>query len=209
MATETTSTESISPFQAYLNTLHSEDSNLHSTIQAIHDLIPHLTISTSPTGRRLITLTHPSTNSMNLSGTANLDTLGSIYLSTARRCTETHASFTTRLLHNSLEQAMEDLYVASEDQINAGLQDGTVKFPPPDPNKIQMCACCRGDPDATILAGFHAGQALYYEEEEYKRIFRDEESCGSLYGATRSWLMASKEQAERKTKEEEGVESKL
>ncbi|KAL4950782.1 hypothetical protein BDW69DRAFT_171390 [Aspergillus filifer] len=209
MATETTPAESISPFQAYLDTLHCEDASLHSTIQAITDLVPHLTTSISSIGTRLIALTHPSTNNMNLAGTAKLDTLGSLYLSAARRCTETHASFATRLLHNSLEQAMEDLYVASEDQLDAGLKDGSVKFPPPDPNEIQMCACCRGDPDATILAGFHAGQALYFDEPEYKQIFGEEKSCGSLHGANRSWLMASSEKVKRKKEEEEGLESKL
>ncbi|KAL4960424.1 uncharacterized protein BDV14DRAFT_182759 [Aspergillus stella-maris] len=209
MATETTPAESISPFQAYLDTLHSEDANLHSTIQAISDLVPHLTTSISPIGTRLIAVTHPSTSNINLSGTAILDTLGSLYLSAARRCTETHASFATRLLHNSLEQAMEDLYVASEDQLDAGLKDGSVKFPPPDPNVVQGCACCRGDPDATILSGFHTGEALFYDEPEYKQIFGDEKSCGSLRGANRSWLMASSEQVKRKKEEEGGLESKL
>ncbi|KAL4928844.1 uncharacterized protein BDV17DRAFT_291171 [Aspergillus undulatus] len=216
MASTTTPapSEPSSPFQDYLNTLHDPASNLQTTIQAIHDLIPHLKPSISPTGTRLVSFSNTNTNNyskVDLSGTAKLDTLGSTYLSSARRCTRERAPFKTRLQHISLDDSMEELYGKSQDLLQAGLKDGSVKFPPQDPNEVEMCACCRGDPDATILSGFHYNNALFYEEEEYKRIWGDEENCGSMYGSDLSWFMASKKQVERMAKvaEGEGVGSKL
>lgn len=205
--------ESISPLQAHLNTL--QNLPLLTTIEAIHTLLPHLTPSISPTGTRLVSYTpnndtEASTEQRNnLTGYGTLDTLGRIYLKCADRCTREHAPFKTRLLHTDLDPAMEEIYSASHDQLMDGLKDGSVKIPPPDENEVQMCACCRGDPDATILMRLHEGIALYFWENEYKDIFGDEKNSGGMYGSEETLLMASREQVERKAREVEEGLSKL
>ncbi|KAL2871283.1 uncharacterized protein BJX67DRAFT_377068 [Aspergillus lucknowensis] len=193
------STIETSPFQAHVDSLHSLP--LDTTIQALHSLLPRLTTSISPTGTRLVS--HPDH-----AGLAKLDDLGRLYLDAAGCCTREHAAFKTRLLHVSLDKIVEEVYIASEDQLEKGLKDGTVKIPPLGPDEDPGCACCRGDPDAVILSSFHWEEALYYLEDEYNVLWQGEESSGGKYGRGWTWLKASKEQVEREVAKTEAA-SKL
>lgn len=201
--------EQPSPLQTHLNTLHNLP--LHTTIEAIHSLLPHLAPSISPTGTRLVSYTpsdsSASTDKLNtFTGYGTLDTLGRIYLKCADRCTREHASFKTRLLHTDLDAAMEEIYSASQDLRMEGLEDGSVKIPLPGEDEVQICACCRGDPDATILMKFHEEIALYLWENEYRDLFGDEKNSAGRYGRDETFLMASREQVERKARElDEGL----
>ncbi|KAA8652866.1 hypothetical protein EYZ11_003137 [Aspergillus tanneri] len=166
--------------------------DLEDAIRAIVELVPDLKTSISPAGMRLIT--HPAYD-----GFGNLDTLGRLYLQCGSRCTAQHATFDTRLLHATLDPIMASLYNASEDERRSGINAGTIILPAV---SERGCACCRGDPDALILAGFVYNEALFFEEEEYRRFWGDEESVGTMYQwndgvRSRPWLQASKEQVER------------
>ncbi|KAJ5992397.1 hypothetical protein N7451_008121 [Penicillium sp. IBT 35674x] len=174
---------------------------LPDAIQAIANLFPGLTGGVSPNSVYLIQ--HPD-----YEGEAHLNDLGETFLVCARRCTTEHASFQTRLAHHSLDEPFEELYGQVYDIAMAGHKDGTIV---PEPNDDTECACCRGDPDATILSGFHDGKALYYEEQDYRDIWGDESECGLLDGrkedGTRNvYLMASKEQVEEALARTEVVE---
>jgi hypothetical protein len=156
-------------------------------------LLPELTTSITPTGERLVT--HPT-----YEGTGKLDDLGVLYLRAADRCTRERASFKTRLLHVSLDSMIEALYASSQEQLDKGLEDGTVHLPP---SLDEGCACCNGEPFAVILSGFHEGNALFFWEDEYKAFWGEEESRGGRYGHGETWTMASREQVERAMAREE------
>ncbi|KAL4973954.1 hypothetical protein BDW66DRAFT_141048 [Aspergillus desertorum] len=204
--------ESASPLQSYLNSLHSFTTPLPSIVQALYSLLSnpnqHLTPSITPTGKRLITLTPGDSTVISLTGTAELNTIGKIHLTCGTRCTDEHASFETRLLHASLDEPIEELYNASEELLREGVSNGTVLIPPASEDEIGKCPCCRGDPDAVILSGFHHNRALYFEEDEYKAIWGDEEGCGFMSGAGKVWLMPKKEMVERILREKEGKNKK-
>lgn len=164
--------------------------DLTNTIQAIAELTPHLTITVSATGVYLAQ--HPR-----YEGSGQLNDLGTLYLECAERCISEHAPFETRLQHVSLEEAMQKLYIEGYEQFKEGYEQGTIV-----PEKSTGgCACCEGRPDAVILGGFHEGNALYFEEEEYRRIWGEQEGCGSRTGWDEAGnmekcVMASREQVE-------------
>ena len=160
--------------------------NLDASMQALVDLSPGLTTSISPQGRRLVN--HPD-----YGGLGDLDTIGGFYLLAAERCTTEHASFDTRLAHLSLEENIYDLYCSSEDPLKDGVKSGTVTRPK---NNNNGCLCCQGHPPSVILARFHEKNALFFEEEEYRRVWGDEDSIGTRIGVDHKWLMASKKQVE-------------
>jgi hypothetical protein len=201
--------EFVSPLQSHLNYLHSPTTPLSTVVQALHWLLLnpdlHLTPSISPTGKRLITLTSTASadTTPSLTGTADLNTLGSIHLTSGTRCRDEHASLKTRLLHVSLDEPIERLYDASQKLLSEGLNNGTVRIPPISEDEMDECPCCRGDPDAVILFGFHHGKALYFEEDEYRAIWGNEESSGLMSGSEGVWLMARKEMVERIMEAEE------
>ncbi|KAJ5708794.1 hypothetical protein N7493_010128 [Penicillium malachiteum] len=167
------------------------DRPLTDTIHAIAELFPGLQGSVSPKCKYLIT--HPD-----YSGQALLNDLGKLFLVCAARCKDEHAPFQTRLLYNSLDEPFEKLYGELYTEAKEGIANGTMV---PEPSTEKGCACCRGDPDATILAGFHEGNAFYYPEEEYRGIWGDQSERGSSTyyddeGKCISHLMASREQVE-------------
>lgn len=207
----TSSQEELSPLQTHLNALQIRTLSLHATIEAIHDLLAHLTPSISPTGTRLISVdpSNASDTISTLTGDGDLNTLGRVFLECADRCTREHAAFETRLLHASLDQPIEDLYGISHGILREGLKNETVRYPPPDPTQQPGCACCRGDPDAVILCSFHHGNALFFWESEYRALWGDERDTGFRGGLGECWLMATREQVERKIKEKDIAESKL
>ncbi|KAL2855486.1 hypothetical protein BJY01DRAFT_2741 [Aspergillus pseudoustus] len=188
-----------SALQAHIDNLHTLP--LGEIVQALHSLLPHLTTSIAPTGTRLVH-SHPEHP-----GEAKLDDLGNLYLSSATRCTRERASFKTRLLHTALDEIIEGLYVVNQDQLTAGLKDGSVKIPPLGPDEDRGCACCRGDPDAVILSCFHEENALLFWEDEYKTIWGDEPDVGGTYCSDFTWLKASKEQVEREAAKQEQTEN--
>lgn len=171
--------------QTYIDEM--EDKPLLETITAIATLFPGLTGSVSPTCKYLIT--HPG-----YEGEASLNDLGARFLRCAARCTNEHASFEARLLHHSLDEPFAELYRELYTIAMEGYKNGTMV---PEPREDRGCACCRGDPDATILAGFHHGEAFFYEEAEYRAIWGDEPEHGGTYSPGRRCLGASKEQIER------------
>ncbi|KAJ5765501.1 hypothetical protein N7520_005060 [Penicillium odoratum] len=169
--------------------------SLSDTIQAIADLLPGLTGYVSPTCQYVIT-------HQDYSGDAPLNDLGGIFLKCAKRCTNENASFQTRLLHHSLEKPIEELFINLYNFAKAGIEIGLIKREPLDEEQAAVCACCRGDPDAVILLGFHQGKAFYYMEKE----FRDNWGDAAESAWSTSWneetdepvhrLMASKAQVE-------------
>ncbi|KAJ6005118.1 hypothetical protein N7540_012917 [Penicillium herquei] len=163
---------------------------LTDTIHAIVELFPGLRGSVSPKCKYLIT--HPG-----YSGEALLNDLGKLFLNCAERCKNENAPFQTRLLHNSLDEPFENFYGELYDEAKEGLLKGTIVQ---EPSTEEGCACCRGDPDATILSGFHDGNAFYYTEEEYRGIWGDQSERGSSTyydeGRRITHLMASREQVE-------------
>lgn len=166
---------------------------LKAAIQAIADLAPGLTAIFRPEYGYFVT--HPS-----YPGTGNLNDLGAIFLKLGHQCQGDHAPLAVRLMHESMDDTMYNVYGDSYDILKQGLKDGTITPPPPDPSL--GCACCRGEPDATILAGFHFKGAFYFDVTEYKELWGDEENSGSTWEAgpdgvsypTR--IMASREQIE-------------
>ncbi|KAL4885512.1 hypothetical protein BJY04DRAFT_179860 [Aspergillus karnatakaensis] len=196
--------DSPSALQSHITSLH--NLSLEATIQALHDLLHQLTVSTSPPADRIVT--HAT-----ISSSGDLNAVGRIYIQAAARCTEEHAPLNVRLEHAALDKPMLDLYVESHDQIKAKLKDGTAAYPPRSENEDMGCACCRGDPDAVILAGFVDEEALLFHEDEYHEFWPGEESCGMQSwgggenGKREVRLKASKEQVERKIRDQ--VSSKL
>ncbi|KAJ5333667.1 uncharacterized protein N7506_007450 [Penicillium brevicompactum] len=68
-----------------------------------------------------------------------------------------------------MDDPIYEIYGSTYDLLKRGLADGTIEVPVED--ESLGCACCRGEPDATILAGFHQNEALYFEEEEYRALW--------------------------------------
>lgn len=174
---------------------------LPDAIQAIADLFPGLTGSVSQTCEYLIQ--HPD-----YEGEAHLNDLGKIFLDCAGRCTTEHASFQARLTHHSLDEPFEKLYRQLYQMAMEGCKDGSMV---PEPKEDTGCACCRGDPDVTILSGFHDNQSFYYEEQEYRDIWGDESACGSSHGLKEDGtidvqLLVRKEQVEAAMARTEGLE---
>lgn len=179
---------------------------LQETIREILHLLPGLTTSVSPTAERLIT--HD-----NYTGIANLDTLGRIYLQTGKRCTTEHASFATRLSYLLLDPLFLELYKRNRDILKAAVNAGTAIQPS---YEGQGCACCSGEPWAVIPMGFADGESLYFEEDEYRRIWGNREPSGwcSWYEDGDSerkicMLMASREQVEEMVERERGAVAML
>ncbi|GFF61960.1 hypothetical protein IFM51744_10844 [Aspergillus udagawae] len=180
---------------------------LSDAIQAIIDLAPGLTASVSPTGQYVI-------HHHDYEGPAHLNDLASHYLECGRRCTNEHAPFRLRLLHQTLDDVFDNLYGPAYKALRAGISDGSVVLP--EREEGRGCACCAGEPDALILAGFSTCEAFYFEEEEYRRLFGDQPDHGSRTsfwkdGEERreSWIMASKEQLEEAIARDSTLSSRL
>ncbi|KAJ5151288.1 uncharacterized protein N7482_010540 [Penicillium canariense] len=191
--------------QSYIDKI--PDLPLAEAIQAIIDLTPGLTVSVSSTGEYII-------DHAIYEGQAHLNVLGSHYLQCGRRCQTEHAPFHLRLLHLTLDDVFDKLYGPPYQTLLEGLDTGSITLPE---SAEEGCACCRGDPDALILAGFSTGEALYFSEAEYKQIWNDQESSGSRSlwrdgeGWVDAWIMASKEQVEEAMARDlaDGLSSKL
>ncbi|KGO66607.1 hypothetical protein PITC_079790 [Penicillium italicum] len=168
---------------------------LAEAIQAITDLIPGL-ISVTPQEYGYF-VQHP-----NYEGTGNLNNIGSLWLKLGSQCYDDHAPLAVRLVHTSMDDPIYEIYGTSYTMLKKGLADGSVAPPAPSEND-GYCACCSGEPDATILACFHERQALYFTQEEYKALWGDEPNSGETFsvsadedGREERRIIASKEQLE-------------
>jgi hypothetical protein len=178
---------------------------LAEKIQAIANLIPGLTAV--PPSNYGYWVRHAS-----YTGIGDLNDLGRLFLRAGEQCYETHAALNIRLIHASMDDRFYEIYGASYEMLLQGLKDGNIAQPVLD--ESLGCACCRGEPDATILAGFHDGGALYFHEEEYRTIWGMEAEHGSRYGPAEDGtmmtaLMASRKQVEEALARSAGVQSML
>lgn len=160
---------------------------LPDSIEKITHLIPNLTATFLP--KYGYWVQHP-----NYTGAGDLNTLGRLWLSLGYRCYSEHAPLQVRLTHQSMDDPIYEIYGSTYDLLKRGLADGTIEVPVED--ESLGCACCRGEPDATILAGFHQNEALYFEEEEYRALWGDQENIGERIGQSIRAVAASREQVE-------------
>jgi hypothetical protein len=146
---------------------------LEDGIAALTELVPGLKTSISYTGERVIT--HEA-----YTGTANLNRLARIYLAFGWRCGEENARLSTRLQHLDLHDAFAALYKESKGALEntavAWILNGFREFG-------LGCAHCRGVPAAVIPDSFRIYDALYFDMEQYQRLWGDKES----FGSTSTW----------------------
>ncbi|KAI9927505.1 hypothetical protein ASPWEDRAFT_175985 [Aspergillus wentii DTO 134E9] len=163
--------------------------NLSASIKALAELTPNLTSSITPTGDRLIShFAYP--------GTANLDLLAKFFLKSGKNCARENASLETRLLHHSMDPIFYVLYCGTENAFRESGIEGNYST-----ELGGCCAHCSGEPAAVIPDQMADGEALFFEEEHYNRLWGDQESLGmrvswpnGVRGET--WLRASREQVE-------------
>ena len=163
---------------------------LEDGIAALTELVPDLKTSISYTGERVIT--HEA-----YTGTANLNRLARIYLAFGWRCGEENARLSTRLQQLDLDDAFEALYKESWGALKktavAWILNGFREFG-------LGCAHCRGDPAAVIPNIFGIHDALYFDMEQYQKLWGDKESSGSTStwdretGKLKRKLLATSEQ---------------
>lgn len=161
--------------------------SLAEAIEKIALLIPGLTAISKPEYGYWVE--HP-----NYTGTGNLNDIGRLWLALGRKCYSEHAPLQVRLTHQSMDDPIYEIYGSTYDILKRGLADGTIELPPVDGS--MGCACCAGEPDATILAGFHENEALYFDHEEYKALWGNQQNVGERYGASIHAIAASREQVE-------------
>lgn len=167
---------------------------LEDGIAALTELVPGLKTSISYTGERVIT--HEA-----YTGTANLNRLARIYLAFGWRCGEENARLSTRLStrlqHLDLHDAFAALYKESKDALEntavAWILNGFREFG-------LGCAHCRGVPAVVIPDSFRIHDALYFDMEQYQKLWGDKESSGSTStwdretGKLKEKLLATSEQ---------------
>ncbi|CAG7965041.1 unnamed protein product [Penicillium olsonii] len=174
---------------------------LAQAIQKIADLTPRLTATFLP--KYGYWVHHPAYH-----GEGNLNDLGRIWLQLGRKCYSEHAPLQIRLVHQSMDDVFFQIYGATYDILKKGLADGTI--PKPEVDENLGCACCRGEPDATILAGFHENEALYFDREEYWALWGEQPNIGERHGADMHAFAASRAQVvEAIARSEAGIISML
>jgi hypothetical protein len=163
---------------------------LEDGIAALTELVPGLKTSISYTGERVIT--HEA-----YAGTANLNKLARIYLTFGWRCGEENVRLSTRLQHLDLDDAFAALYKESKSTLEntavAWILNGFREFG-------LGCAHCRGVPAVVIPDSFRIDDALYFDMEQYQKLWGDKESSGSTStwdretGKLKRKLLATSEQ---------------
>jgi hypothetical protein len=142
---------------------------LEDGIAALTELVPGLKTSISYTGERVIT--HEA-----YAGTANLNKLARIYLTFGWRCGEENVRLSTRLQHLDLHDAFAALYKESKSTLEntavAWILNGFRE-------SGSGCAHCRGVPAVVIPDSFCIHDALYFDMEQYQKLWGDKESSGS------------------------------
>ncbi|OQD66273.1 hypothetical protein PENDEC_c057G01877 [Penicillium decumbens] len=167
--------------------------HLAEAILAIKDLVMGAVVSVNSHGS--CTIHHP-----NYEGAGHLESLGKLFLDSADRCQEEHASLQLRLLHHSLDSVIYDIFEEGFTVYREGVKNGTIL---PELKTPGCCACCVGEPAAIIGCNFHGGKALLFDEQEYRQLWGDAEGVGAEWrnwvdgkGWAQHWIYASKEQAE-------------
>ncbi|KAJ5142555.1 uncharacterized protein N7515_001342 [Penicillium bovifimosum] len=178
--------------QDHIDALHSLP--LAEAIRAIADLMPGLTSVPPPEAGYFVQ--HPD-----YEGIGNLNNIGGLWLRLGSQCHDDHAPLDVRLVHQSLDRPIYDIYCSSDEMLGKALDEKTVSYPVP--NEDAGCACCRGEPSATILCNFHEREALYFTPEEYTELWGDQPNHGSRHsgwkegeGYTEHRICASREQVE-------------
>jgi hypothetical protein len=178
--------------QDHIDALHSLP--LAEAIRAIADLMPGLTSVAPPEAGYFVQ--HPD-----YEGTGKLNNIGGLWLRLGSQCHDDHAPLDLRLVHQSLDGLIYDIYCSSDDRLRKALEDKTVSYPVF--NEDEGCACCRGEPSMTILCNFHERQALYFTPEEYTALWGDQPNQGERHGGwtegegyTEHQICASREQVE-------------
>ena len=142
---------------------------LEDGMAALTELVPGLKTSISYTGERVIT--HEA-----YTGKANLNRLARLYLAFGWRCSEENARLSTRLQHFDLHDAFAALYKESKDALEntavAWILNGFREFG-------LGCAHCNGVPAVVIPDSFGIHDALYFDMEQYQKLWGDKESSGS------------------------------
>ncbi|OJJ44352.1 hypothetical protein ASPZODRAFT_144926 [Penicilliopsis zonata CBS 506.65] len=177
--------------------------SLSELIPALASLASGLQPLISPMGDSLVT-------HRDYTGFVALDTFGRLYLDSGRRCTDESVPLHTRLQHASLlDRLFESLYVRERHFLLNAIARGVASEPqhqhkhtPTDEAQQGRCSCCRGDPNAVILAGYAEGEALYFTYKEYRALWGSQRASGgrTLYNRDgtprRRWLKASRGQVE-------------
>lgn len=186
--------------QDYINSLHSPSLSLAERIQAIADLIPGL--KAEAPGEYGYFVKHPDYEAI-----GNLTDLARLWLECAHRCHTEHAPFQVRLIHQSMDDSIHQVYAAGDKLLVKASKDG-VFLDPVDGFVNAGCPCC--NTDSKILEKLHGCLALTFDEEEYQSLWGDEKSMG---WNTRSGgpegkskvvsRLASREQVERALRETE------
>ncbi|KAJ5543581.1 hypothetical protein N7461_009584 [Penicillium sp. DV-2018c] len=178
--------------QDHIDALHSLA--LADAIRAIADLMPGLTSVAPPEAGYYVQ--HPE-----YEGIGNLNNIGGLWLSLGMRYHYDHAPLDLRLIHQSLDRPIYDIYVSADDELRKALDEKTVSYPVR--NEDVGCACCRGDPDATILCNFHEREAFFFTPEEFTDLWGDQPNHGMRWGNwkegegwTEQQICASREQVE-------------
>ena len=163
---------------------------LEDGIAALTELVPGLKTSISYTGERVIT--HEA-----YAGTANLNKLARIYLTFGWRCGEENVRLSTRLQHLDLHDAFAALYKESKSTLEntavAWILNGFRE-------SGSGCAHCKGVPAVVIPDSFCIHDALYFDMEQYQKLWGDKESSGSTStwdretGKLKRKLLATSEQ---------------
>ena len=142
-------------------------------IAALTELVPGLKMSVSYTGECVVA--HEA-----YSGRANLNRLAKIYLAFGSRCVYENAPLRTRLQHVDLHPAFETLYKDSKDALAntrvAWLFNGFREL-----REFGVgCGECKGVPAVVIPFGETTHDALYFHEEQYRKLCGDESAAGSM-----------------------------
>lgn len=142
-------------------------------IAALTELVPGLKTSVSNTGERVIS--HEA-----YTGRANLNRLAKTYLAFAWRCLTENAPLRTRLQHVDLHRAFEMLYKDSQDALKntkvAWFFNGFREL-----REFGLgCGICKGVPPVVIPMGETTHGALFFHEEQYRKLWGDEPSAGSM-----------------------------
>lgn len=144
---------------------------LADKIKAIADLIPGL--KAQPPKEYEYLVKHPD-----YEGIGNLTDLAVLWIDCARKCHTEHAPFQLRLIHQSMDDPIYQVYDASRDLLMKAVNDGTIIYPAADENAD--CSCC--NPDARILEQCHVRLALTFDEEEYLSLWGDDENRVGTFG---------------------------
>jgi hypothetical protein len=138
-------------------------------------------------------------------GIADLEDLGRLWLRSAHSCFEQNAPLEIRLSHYQQTEIFDNLYGDLDTKLMAGMKDGSIAPPVPDPDA--GCSCCAGVPSSVILCGFADGKAFHFTPEQYKALWGDQANVGSRHdGSGCISVMASVKQVEEALVRGSGVE---